>query len=1317
MDAEHYLTTYAYNNFGELIDEIQYANRASSWDESTVNSPLPSAKDRTTVFTYDALGQLTSKTLKNVSYQRLINGSNAYETLSADLTTNYTYDALGHLTSTTDPLGHTAYCYYDALGQLIAKVGPATPAGRAATSYSYDGLGQLVTVTRFAQGSSTADADHYILTGVSSADISTHAIYDNQGRLLSEIDGLNHAVQYSYDANGQILRSWQLISQIDGSQRLIDKRYIYDKEGHLLQTATYKNNGQLMTEDASYNAFGEMIAKGHNGNLSTHIDYDNIGRIWRSNTQGFYQIYVYDLIDHVTQVMTSTNAFSPDHGNIGVDLASENFKRTLRFNVDRWYFNLQRQENAYDGLGHCLRQGKEFTVIPKEYGQVVHLEQVGQSQTVDRWGNVLSHISARGFETHYEYNTFNQVTKQELPEVTVFDEKLIARPLKPTLYYAYDAFGRAIAMTDANGHTVAKTLDAEGHVLAEIDAKARQRLKTYNLLGQLIGNQNEFGGLTTYVYDKASRLISLHSSHNQQAYSYDETGELISQTNALGQSLLFWYDNLGHQIMKRDANGRTTTSAYDDAGHKILEQDANGLSQAWAFNAEGRLQTHTDIGGHTTSYQYNKNGLLLAELSSLGKSITYYYQGNGELYSYSDNLYHEVAYYTYDAEGNVIAKTASRATQGLDDGWLREKDVYAYDALGRLTMMRRRHPEDQDHRFPDKDHALLSIDYQYDAVGNIRHTTVEANYTGYQRVRSDDFYTYDANNRMLINKGSLVNGEININPIQGSSLNYDDAGNVSNALKVENGVLQQYNYVYNTDNQLELISRNGGLLKAIHYDAIGRVDEEHLYDVYGHAAGISRMEYVGDLLHSQITHTMQAGTWQLTGKNDYAYDAVGNLLHIDSLSYENNAWVQRYHNYSYEHWDSYLQSSDAAAQSVNGGPLTFGASTRYYNGNGQLFKVIDAQADGSGLSNSADYKISTLEGIRARKDINGQTHYLTLAGKTIGDLKLDKEGRQSLNVYGGFTPTGSHQQNRSPAASLWGFGSPESENFIYGDGVMFPAANETTNAILANTPQDNIGTYLVKSGDNLDNIALQVYGDSSLWYLIADVNGITDRLATNQLHSGQRLIIPPVATRQHQNNATHHVLSSAELIGDTSATLPLPAGPTVASPQAQHTKHHSLFKKIALAAVTVIVTVLAAAAFATLAGVIGASAGLGSIFNLGMKVLAGQAMGMAGSLAAGFTAGVAGSLASQGLANLLSMQKGWDLKGSLATGLATAASAGILQELSASKIYTNLLGKLNKLSPSNFSLASAAQMMEEDAVSQGVSLSLQNHQHFNWDEL
>jgi len=122
--------------------------------------------------------------------------------------------------------------------------------------------------------------------------------------------------------------------------------------------------------------------------------------------------------------------------------------------------------------------------------------------------------------------------KQELPEVIAVDEKGVARQFRPVIDYAYDALGRAIAMTDANRHTVAKVLDPEGRITQEIDALGYHRDKTYNLLGLLTTATNERGGVTTYTYDKANRLLSVTTAKTTQSYAYDGAGQLIAQTGS-----------------------------------------------------------------------------------------------------------------------------------------------------------------------------------------------------------------------------------------------------------------------------------------------------------------------------------------------------------------------------------------------------------------------------------------------------------------------------------------------------------------------------------------------------------------------------------------------------------------------------------------------------------------------------------------------------------------------------------------------------------------------------------------------------------------
>ena len=56
------------------------------------------------------------------------------------------------------------------------------------------------------------------------------------------------------------------------------------------------------------------------------------------------------------------------------------------------------------------------------------------------------------------------------------------------------------------------------------------------------------------------------------------------------------------------------------------------------------------------------------------------------------------------------------------------------------------------------------------------------------------------------------------------------------------------------------------------------------------------------------------------------------------------------------------------------------------------------------------------------------------------------------------------------------------------------------------------GGYTVRAGDTLASIAKQLYGDSSLWYKIAQANGMTGQAA---LTEGQSLRLPNQRTGQH----------------------------------------------------------------------------------------------------------------------------------------------------------------------------------------------------------
>jgi YD repeat-containing protein len=1307
VDAAGYVTTYAYTGLGALKERTEYAEQSMQWDINGFVLPQKSTKDKTVVYQYDALLQMTAKILKQVSYQKLDPTKRTATTHIGDLTTLYRYDALGNLIQTTDARGNTSYCYYNEIGQLIATTSSKTQQGRGATTYSYDGLGNLVATKIWALGVDESDLEHFTLRGASMKDIGTYSEYNTDGQKISETDGMGHTIQFSYDANGNVARQFYETTQVDGSKLIHDTRYHYNSEHRLTQTLTYKNNGSCKTEDVRYTLFGEVADKGVNGIYTTHADYDVMGRVWRSNTAGYYQIFVYDLAGHVTQVVSATNTFRPDTRESGIDLSQSIFETATQYASGEWLYDLGRQDNIYDALGHLMMQRKESTLIVETQNHAPILQTIIQSQSVDRWGNMLRFINARGYETRYEYNALNEVVSQQLPEVWSVDAHGVGHNIHPTHYYAYDELGQIIAMTDANGHTVTKEYDALGRVIQETDAKGYTRKKSYSLLNQLETLANELGAVTHYTYDKANRLIAVQTPKTTQSYIYDESGGLIKQVNGANEETRFWYDTSGNQIKRQSGKKQEIRYEYDDKNCKVKESDAQGHQQTWTFDDAGRLVRHSDLGGHETRYEYNVNGLILSEASPNGKHIEYHYRGDGLLSQYDDKATDEVINYEYDEEGNTVFKGSSKGGSRAQ-AWLRELDYYQYDGLGRLIHIRRRRPEDTDIYAPDKDNALLSVDYEYDAADNIRHTLVRANYTGYQQVSNEDYFLYDENNRMLLNKGQLVNDEIVATKGQGSRMTYDAAGNIATATRMEYDALQHYRYQYTEDNQLEVIQKNGITLETKMYDEAGRVIQEHLFDGLGNIAEQHIMTFEDGAVAAQ---SMRNRWGAEVSKTLYQYDAAGNMLEYSTRTNAvgKSPGSSISHHYCYTLGEGYEQSVDDATLSVDGYQTTYGKNTRVYDVNGQLSQTIDTPSGGNG-QHATSYWVSAIEGIKGREDSSGQVNYLSVAGKTLGDLWLEQTGLQHLNIYGGFTPSGS-QQKASNIDSL--HAAFTSGTYASLQKFLGRAAPGVADGTLPEATQNNLGSYTLQAYDTLESVAFQIYGDSSLWYVIADANGVSDRNAragsAGGLQVGQRLNIPALARSAHHSSKTRAVLNSSQMLGNISATTPIPMPP--ASPM----KHHSLIASIVVAVACIAATIFTAGLIGVIAGVSGGSS---SLFAIGAGVLKGASFGLAGTMAAGFSAGFVGSLSSQGIANALNMQKGIDFKSALISGLTLAATSGIFKALGGTKAYTDLVQKADGLSINeHFSIKSAAEMMGQDVLSQGIELGLGKSQQFSWEEL
>lgn len=93
-------------------------------------------------------------------------------------------------------------------------------------------------------------------------------------------------------------------------------------------------------------------------------------------------------------------------------------------------------------------------------------------------------------------------------------------------------------------------------------------------------------------------------------------------------------------------------------------------------------------------------------------------------------------------------------------------------------------------------------------------------------------------------------------------------------------------------------------------------------------------------------------------------------------------------------------------------------------------------------------------------------------------------------------------------------------------------------------PSQAGATYTVRSDrETLYAVAQAVWGDRSLWYLIAEANGLQ---ANATLKAGQLLFIPNKVVNIHNNSQTWRPYNAGEAIGPTDPMLPYNAAPAAA---------------------------------------------------------------------------------------------------------------------------------------------------------------------------
>lgn len=226
------------------------------------------------------------------------------------------------------------------------------------------------------------------------------------------------------------------------------------------------------------------------------------------------------------------------------------------------------------------------------------------------------------------------------------------------LEYRYQ-LGRLSSFIDGENYSTSYRYDANGRLSEVIDPLNRPHAKTtYDAAGRLASVTNRDGKVIKFTHSPANQQQILEDANGAiTVLEFDSQGNILRNTNPLGEVTESEFDASGNEILTRDPLGREIRRAFDDAGRILFGVDASGATSRFSYDARGNLLSYTAPTGLTTQYEYDPRGNLLKKIEPDGTlSIRRTVDERGSVIEEIDALGHRTTQ-EFDSQGRPIATT------------------------------------------------------------------------------------------------------------------------------------------------------------------------------------------------------------------------------------------------------------------------------------------------------------------------------------------------------------------------------------------------------------------------------------------------------------------------------------------------------------------------------------------------------------------------------------------------------------------------------------------------------------------------------------
>lgn len=676
--------------------------------------------------------------------------------------------------------------------------------------------------------------------------------------------------------------------------------------------------------------------------------------------------------------------------------------------------NLLAVTDGNGGVYHFLYSDRLLT-------QVTNPEGVLQARTIyDGDGRAGDQQDAAGNHTLFDFSTDGQTTVTDRENNSVvyhFDDLTritkVVDAMGEDNNSVYDDDYNVVEFTDRNGNTWLYDHDDRGNVLSETDPLTNETAYTYNAENDLTSVVDAKGRLTQFEYengnlvrivrpdavsilatfDGAGQMVTQTDANgNTTQFEYDAQGNLVREIDALGNVIAYEYDVMGRLTAVTDANNHRTEFVYDSNDNVVEIVDPRSNSTAFEYDLNDNLTLVVDRRGNATEYEYDDLQRLIRESSPEGRTFRYEYDNEGNRtraigprdfateFRYDANYrvievedaLDGITAFRYDANGNVTQETdalafATAFEYDALDRLVKEIDalggesITAYDEVGNVLFLTNARGAVTEFEYDVLDRRVLERDAlggewltDYDANGNVTGVTnANGNLTRYE---------YDAANRLV----REIDGEGHV-----VLFGYDGVGNRTS---VTDGRGFATTFAFDANDNLIANTDPLGGVATFEYDEedtlVGQTDPS------GHA---TRFEVDRDSL---LTKVSDAENYETV----YSYDAARNLTSLTNAN--GKTWT-----FTYDELDRRISQTD---------PLG-GVAEYQYDALGQRIRTIDE----NGVATRFDYDAlgrlvtevrNEQPGQPANQETNVTFRYAyDPAGNRISEI--DANGNPTTNVY------------------------------------------------------------------------------------------------------------------------------------------------------------------------------------------------------------------------------------------------------------------------------------------------------------------------------